>query len=302
MKWIKRGLIFQPTKAKWMITHATLPFAEKIGEDIYRVYFSARDQLNRSQPGFIEIDIKEPYKCLYISETPILGLGDLGCFDDSGVTACCIVEHRSTKFLFYNGWNRGVTVPYHIYLGLAISKDEGKTFEKISKVPILDRNIHDPCITSSPSILIENGIWRMWYSSGGRWEVKNGKFKNYYQIKYAESRDGVDWERKGVVCIPYKSKDEYAIGRPCVLKEGSKYKMWYSYSSGSYRIGYAESKDGVVWERKDEEVGIDVSESGWDSESIEYPFVFIHQGKKYLLYNGNQFGKDGFGLAIETSI
>ena len=122
----------------------------------------------------------------------------------------------------------------------------------------------------------------------------------YYHIKYAESEDGIHWVRKGIVCINFKYEGETRIARPCVIKEDGIYKMWYCYGFGSYgyKIGYAESEDGIKWERKDEEAGIDVSESGWDSEMICYPFVFKHKGRKYMLYNGNEYGKTGFGYAI----
>ena len=76
--------------------------------------------------------------------------------------------------------------------------------------------------------------------------------------------------------------------------------MWFSYRSGSgkkYRIGYATSKLGEEWELRLEEVGIDVSADGWDSEMIEYPFVFDHGGIRYMLYNGNGNGRTGFGIA-----
>jgi hypothetical protein len=74
--------------------------------------------------------------------------------------------------------------------------------------------------------------------------------------------------------------------------------MWYSYRGDAYKIGYAESCDGKKWERLDAQVGITTSASGWDSEMIEYPFVFDHKGHRYMLYNGNDYGRTGFGLAI----
>ena len=78
--------------------------------------------------------------------------------------------------------------------------------------------------------------------------------------------------------------------------------MWYCYRGQkeikTYRIGYAESKGGLVWERKDELAGIDVSASGWDSECICYPYVFDYNNERYMFYNGNGYGKSGFGLAI----
>ena len=299
MKWLKKGLVIEPTgKLDWMVTHASIPFAENIEGNLYRVYFAGRDNRNRSQIGYIEVNINEPQKILYITEKPVLRFGSLGAFDDNGVMPSWIIRHDDTKYLYYTGWNQGVTVPFYLQVGLATSRDAGKTFERISKAPILDRSSHDPYLSASPCILIGNGVWRAWYTSCVRWEMENGKPKHYYHIRYAESKDGINWEREGVVCIDFKSREEYAIARPCVLKENDVYKMWYSYRGKSYRIGYAESKDGVHWRRKDEEVGIDVSQSGWDSEMICYAFVFIHRDRKYMLYNGNNYGKTGFGYAI----
>jgi len=297
MEWIKKGLIVQATgKLGWMVTHATVPFAENIGEDLCRIYFSGRDRLNRSLIGYAEVNLNEPQNILYITEKPVLGLGALGCFDDNGVTPSWVVDHEGSKYLYYIGWNRGSTVRMSLIAGLAISHDGGKTFTRYSKGPLLERTDMEPLsILTAPCVLIEGDLWRMWYVSGVEWVHKD---LPRYNIKYAESEDGIHWERKGVVCLDFKSKNENALARPCVIKEDGIYKMWYSYKGESYRIGYAESEDGVTWARKDEEAGIDVSESGWDSQMIEYAFVFKHKDKKYMLYNGNDYGKEGIGLAI----
>jgi len=233
-----------------------------------------------------------------VSEKPVIGLGPLGAFDDSGVSTSCIVNYQEKKYHYYVGWTLGVTVPFYFYVGLAISIDGGETFRRISPAPILERNDVDPYLTASPCVLVEDGRWRMWYVSGTGWELKDNRPRHYYHIKYAESSDGIHWNREGIVCIDYQSENEYAIARPCVIKEGGIYKMWYSYRGDSYRIGYAESTDGIKWARKDEDSGIDVSESGWDSEMIEYPFVFDHNDGRYMFYNGNGYGKTGIGLAV----
>jgi hypothetical protein len=192
----------------------------------------------------------------------------------------------------------GVTVPFYFYVGLALSEDGGESYTKVSSAPVLERNDIDPYLTASPCVLIEDGTWRMWYVSGTGWEMKDGQPRHRYHIKYAESSDGIQWRREGVVCIDYGSEDEYAIARPCVIKEDGFYKMWYSYRGDHYRIGYAESRDGIEWQRKDAESGIDVSESGWDSEMIAYPYVFADEGRHYMLYNGNGYGRTGIGLAL----
>jgi hypothetical protein len=244
------------------------------------------------------MDIKYPGEILCWSEKPVLGVGELGTFDESGAMGDWIVAQEGNFFLYYTGWNLGVTVPFRNAIGLAVSEDGGHNFVRYSKGPILDRNIHDPCFVSNSCILVDKEKWRMWYLSCDQWKIEGDIPKHYYHLKYAESDDGIQWERNGIVCIDFRSQDEYAISRPSVLKNGGKYKMWYSYRGRSYRIGYAESDNGIEWVRKDEEVGIDVSESGWDSEMIEYPYIFDHEGQRYMLYNGNGYGRTGIGLAV----
>jgi len=292
-------VIFSPhEKSDWMVTHAAVPFADRIGEDTFRVYFCARDQQQRAQVGYFEIDITRPELILYLHEKPVIGLGPLGAYDDSGAISSWIVNLGEQKYCYYSGMTLGVTVPFYFYLGVAISRDGGRTFFKHSESPILERNNVDPYLTGHACVLRDDLTWRMWYVSGYRWGREKGQPKHYYHIKYAESMDGLNWDRKGVVCIDFKAKDEYAIGRPCVLKDKGFYRMWYSYRGRSYRIGYAESPDGLNWERKDQQVGIDVSDSGWDSQMIEYAHVFDHKGELYMLYNGNSYGKTGIGLAV----
>ena len=44
-------------------------------------------------------------------------------------------------------------------------------------------------------------------------------------------------------------------------------------------------------------VNLQVSETGWDSEMICYPHIAKIDNKIYLFYCGNEFGKNGFGVA-----
>jgi len=299
MKWIKKGLIFRPDgNNEWMKSHASLPIADKIKNDLYRIYFSSRNSKNWSSIFYVEININEPTKILRISESPILYPGKLGTFDDTGVMAASLVNKNEKKYLYYIGWNQSTTVPFRWSIGLALSKDGGENFTRFSEGPILDRNTIDPYLVSSPTVLLEGNLWKMWYISGLKWERISGKFRIPYHIRYAESHDGINWNREGVVCIDFKDKTETRIGRASVIKEEQTYRMWYSYAGEKYRIGYAESDDGIHWFRKDEEIGISESSSGWDSEMIEYSYVFDHKGIRYMLYNGNNYGETGFGYAI----
>jgi hypothetical protein len=298
MRWIKKGIIFEvDARVPWQTSHAAVPIPLHLEKDRFRIYFSSRDPLGRAQLGYVELELNDLRLPIAVAEQPALRLGDLGTFDESGVIGDWIVRRGDELYLYYTGWNRGVTVPFRNAIGLALSRDGGKTFARYATGPIMDRSIHDPCFVSNSCVLVEDGRWRMWYLSGLRWENPTGALKHYYHIKYAESADGIDWNRNGTICIDFQNADEYAIARPCVIHEDGIYKMWYSCRGETYRIGYAVSHDGISWQRKDDLVGINVSDSGWDSEMIEYGFVFDHGGRRYLLYNGNGYGKTGIGLA-----
>jgi len=298
MNWKKLGLIFCPSgEFEWMQSHASVPIAEHINGDLFRVYFSSRDIFNRSYVSFIIIDINDPNKILFLSEKPILSPGKLGEFDDSGAMATWLVKRESANFLYYIGWNLGITVPFRNSIGLAISHSDND-YIRYANAPILDRSLTEPYFCASCCVIPDGDLWRIWYLSCTGWSKDEaGKPRHHYHIKYAESKDGIHWDRNGLVAIDYTDMNEYAISRPSVIRDDC-WHMWYSFRGDSYRIGYAKSEDGLRWTRKDSSVGIDVSKTGWDSDMIEYPFVFDHKNQRYMLYNGNDYGKTGFGLAV----
>lgn len=299
MKWIKKGLIFKPEgQHEWVMTHAMLPVADHISGDLYRIFFSGRDSFNRSHTGYIEIDINNPQNILKLSQEPVLALGSLGAFDDNGVSPTCLVNYQDAKYLYYFGWNKGSLVRAAEVSGLAISRDGGNSFHRFSRAPVIDRTDAEPYqILVISCILIENDTWRMWYDSADEWQTPE---LPRYNIKYAESTDGIHWVRKGIVSVDYKSRDESRISRASVIKEDGRYKMWHCYAmnSGGYRMGYAESADGYRFRRMDDSLTIQASPSGWDSEMVCYPHVFIHEGRKIMLYCGNGYGRTGFGMAV----
>ena len=297
--WKKLGLVCDgPGSARWAVSHAALPVVQVTGESRVRVYFSGRDGHGRSQVGVGDLDLSAAVPRMTIRPSLVLGLGAIGAFDDNGVTTSSLVECEGRWYLYYTGWTRGVTVPFYFFGGVAVS-DDGDTFRRVSPAPILERNAVDPYLTASPWVLVDDGIWRMWYVSALQWTVEDGVPKHYYHIRYAESSDGLMWRRDGTVCIDFACADEHAFGRPCVIRDrDGGYRMWYWYRGEKYRIGYAESADGIVWRRRDADAGIEPSPSGWDAEMIEYPAVFDLGARRYMLYNGDGYGRTGIGLAV----
>ncbi|HEV7565358.1 MAG TPA: hypothetical protein VGO31_05305 [Microbacteriaceae bacterium] len=299
VKWERQGLLFAPPDRPWSVTHASLPVA-LARTDGYRVYFASRDAANRSHVGWFDCSLQDQ-RVIRVSNEPVLAPGPLGTFDDHGVYPASIVEHGGRLFLYTIGWNPGAREPlFYSSIGLAISDDGGTTFERVSPAPIMARSEHDPCLVTSPFVLIDNDMWRMWYVSGFRWTEESDGLHSHYHIKYAESDDGVNWRRDGLVAIAHHD-GETNIARPSVVKDGNRYRMWYSRgTSEGYRIGYAESDDGYTWERADYAAGINVPAEGFDAHAQAYPWVMRDFDRWLMLYNGDSFGRAGIGLATSS--
>ncbi|MBQ9537264.1 MAG: hypothetical protein IJU79_05685 [Desulfovibrionaceae bacterium] len=305
MQWKKLGCIFAPHKlSDYIQEYARIPIVDHLYGDMFALYFGARDCTNRERIFRAYLNMST-YTITDIDRDPILDFGEtLGAFDDNGINPCCIVNVNGRKLLYYCGWNIHVKIPFTCAVGLAESFDGGKTFVKLFKGAVLDRDRIDYQFVAVNDVIYDNNIFKTWYLSCIEWKIENGKPKHYYNIHYAESLDGINWNKLDGPVIDFKNEYEYAISTPRVIKdEPNHYKMWYSYRGqkhiDTYRIGYAESEDGIHWIRKDEAMSsFDVSETGWDSEMICYPYLFKHNDRLYMLYNGNNYGKTGCGLAV----
>lgn len=299
MKWNKIGSIYCVSPMwNWKHSHSAMPIMVQMEDGIGRIFYTTRDANNRSSTSFFEINLAQPQQVIRDFERPLLSPGSIGFFDDSGAMGSCVVRFGNLLRMYYIGWNIGVTTPFRNAIGLAESIDGGNTFRKYSNGPLLDRSIHDACFPSSPHVLFVNGIWKMWYLSCTHWNLVNGQPKHYYHIKYASSHDGLTWKRDGHVCIDFQTDDEHAFGRSTVIFDDHIYKMWYCVRGSAYKLGYAESEDGLNWVRMDDKVGISASEAGWDSEMIAYPYVYRFEDRMFMLYNGNGYGRSGIGLAV----
>ena len=305
--WKKLGLVFCPEgTSEWMSSHATVPTPYHLHGDLWRIYFSTRDSSQRNQVGYVEVEIAETVKVCSVSQQPVIPFGKLGYFDCDGVYATSLVKHRGLLYFYYAGWNAGRDGIFYSAIGLAISEDNGLSFRKYTNAPVLGRDRVDKWAVMAPFVqkLAEDN-WLMLYTSGIElYHDKDGQVKSLYDVKSAYSQDGLEWFKTGETAIGLEEKDTN-IARACFGVEDGKFKAFYPYVSkalGNYRIGYAESADGLHYTRKDEHnlasslcVGPTLS---WDSDAVTYPHVFEHKGKFFMLYNGNGFGKTGFGMAV----
>lgn len=299
-KWEKQGLVFATNFVGF--THASHPCALQIDQDDFIVAFTCRDSNQRSHIflSHAKVDCGN----FQLTGEPKLALtpGPLGHFDCDGAISVCFVRYKQENYLYYVGWQNLARNIWHCDTGRAILDINNLSLIREYPGPIMGVNKDHPLSVAGTAFLVENGVWRAWHNSVIKWEETiTGELKPYYGIHHATSLNGVDWKYEAGLVIPFADEYEYAFGRPCVAVINGEYCMWYAHRASkdisTYRIGYATSKDGVHWERKDSFAGIDVSTAGWDSQMICYPFVFEHDGWLYMLYNGNHYGKTGFGYA-----
>lgn len=296
--WEKCGQIISPQKNhpylwNWISASCSIPTDL---DGIVRLYITGMDMNKRSVILTCLLNL-ETLEVSELSKSPVVALGRKGTLDENGTGYPTVIKIENDYYLFHLGWIQGVHVPW--YNGLFLSKSSnGIDFKRVSEAPIFDRNHSDPLGIGSMCLLKEGHSFSFWYSRFESWGKDGDDKKHYYNIKRAHNNGVTDsWEVNDQICINFESDDEYAIAKPSVIKIDNTYIMWYSYRGESYKIGFAYSKDGQNWTRNDKLTGLDYSEEGWDSEMLCYPHVFESGDQYYMLYNGNDYGKTGVGLA-----
>ena len=295
MTWIKKGLIIEPDKNLWWNqSHGMLPTVQHLKDDRYKVFYSGRDKDSVSHIGYSIIEIQDDIIIeLAKSSEPIISPGERGTFDDNGVTPSSIQSQK----MYYIGWNSGTTTT-RMSLIMGMANETDGTYKRVSRAPLMPKTDKEPFgICTAPFVIKDQNVYKMWYVSGNGWISKD---LPEYDIKYATSKDGYTWERNGTVSLALE-ENETALARPCVFRSGNIFEMYFSYKDPAigYRIGYATSTDGINFTRHlDSDECLSVSESGFDSEMVEYSFVFGHKDRIFMMYNGNNYGEKGIGYAV----
>lgn len=315
MKWQKKGLIFDPTEHK--LSNNCFEFAQSpqtlVFDNFVRIYFSTRQKdVNTrkylSHISFVDFDM-EFNKVLNISTDTVIELGQLGCFDEHGIFPINILRHNNKILAYTCGWSRRVSVSVETSTGLAFSEDNGVTFKKVGTGPVLTSSIYEPMLVGDSFVKVYDNCFHMWYIFGQRWMIpqNNEPAARVYKIAHAISDDGINWHKEeGKQIIADSLNEDECQALPTVIKIKNRYHMYFCFREATdfrknahrgYRLGYAWSDDLRSWTRDDEAGGMGFSEKGWDSEMMCYPHIFECSGQVYLLYNGNEFGRYGFGLA-----
>jgi predicted GH43/DUF377 family glycosyl hydrolase len=314
MKWKKLGKIFDPIDHK--LANNCIDYAQSpqvlVFDDFVRIYFSTRERDTTgkfiSHVSFVDMD-KNMKNLIQVSENTVITMGALGCFDEHGIFPFNVLRNGDEVFGFIGGWSRRVSVDIETSIGLSISSDNGLTFKRIGDGPVLSSTLDEPFLVGDPFVLNIEGKFHMWYIYGTRWiqnPVKDLK-ERVYKIGHAVSLDAINWKKTNRQIIDNKLNENECQALPTVIYHKNMYHMIFCFrqaigfrenSKDAYRLGYAYSKDGNTWKRDDENIGINTTDGDWDSDMMCYPHIFEVENKVYLLYNGNNFGKHGFGLAV----
>jgi hypothetical protein len=314
MKWSKLGKIFDPTQHA--LPNNCFAFAQApqtlVLKDRVRIYFSTRerDSIGKylSHVAFVDFD-RSLNNIIGISNKTVIALGNLGCFDEHGIFPVNLIQDGHRVLAYTTGWNRKVSVSADASIGLAISHDNGLTFQKYGQGPVMAATLNEPFLVGDAYVAKFCGLFHMWYIFGTCW-IKSSEPvapDRVYKIAHATSENGIDWNRDGKPIIADRLNTDECQALPTVFYQSGTYHMYFCYrqahgfrtqSDNGYRLGYARSNDLFDWVRDDHLAGIDTSEDGWDSQMQCYPHTFELDGKIYMLYNGNEFGRTGFGLAV----
>ena len=314
MRWIKLGRVFDPREFELpddCSEFAQAPQVLLLG-DVVRTYFSTRfrDDSGKYLSHVAFVDFDRHFDVLRVSTDTVVGLGKLGCYDEHGVFPFNVLRTEHGLFGYIGGWSRRVSVSVDGSIGLAVSEDDGLTFRRMGDGPVLTSSPKEPFLIGDPFVQVFGGLFHMWYIFGTAWKrfSRHGAPERIYKIGHAESRDGVEWQRREegrhVVADVLGGDESQAL--PTVIKIDRRYHMFFCFRQSygfrehqerAYRIGHAVSEDLHTWARDDDGFGLDVSDGAWDSDMVCYPHVFGMDGAVYLMYNGNEFGRFGFGLA-----
>lgn len=297
------GLVKLPdARSQWQHSHAMIPTPICFGGNTVRVFTTFCDEAGVGRVGYVDVLAQDPTQVVGISQQPVLDIGRPGSFDDNGVLACSVVRvDDSTLYMYYVGFELCHKIRYRLLTGLAISSDDGESFRRVKSTPVLERSPSEQFFRGGPFCIYREGLFKMWYVAGSDWVDINGKSMPVYDIRYAESLDGINWPSRGEVVMAIEKDDEHGFGRPYVTEcEDGTFSMHYSIrrrSLGQYRMGVAFSDDGISWRREDENLNFDVSPGGHDSLAVMYAAPFQSSGQHFMFYNGNDFGRHGFAVA-----
>jgi hypothetical protein len=302
-RWQPLGQLVEPRSARgWWASHASYPTAHVRADGLVTIFFSVRDAHNRSALAAVEVMIEgDRVELAGPVRGPLFEPGPRGAFDADGVTVTSVLRDGDRLLAYYLGWTVGGSVPFTNFIGLAVADADAAHFERVSAAPIVGRSPENPFTVGYPWVLRRGEGFHMWFGSHLRWGPTGLEMSHV--LKEAHSIDGITWTPDPRIVVPLAGTSdaaEFALSRPVVIAErGRQLSMWYACRRPRYALGFASSIDGgATWQRDDRAICFLGKPEAWESEERSYPCVFDHRGRRYMLYNGNGYGRTGFGVAL----
>lgn len=303
--WMRQTIFcdFKKFKSDWIKSHSYVPTAFLTANNI-RVLISFWDKNKIGRIGFIDIDSNNPTKIIDYSKKPSLDVGEPGCFDEHGVTPLSIIRDKNYLRLYYAGWQRNKQYRYTLFTGLAISTDEGRSFERYQKTPIIGPTPQSPQVRTGGCVIYDNGIWKTWYAEAHGTIIMNNKKVPTYNLAYMESNDGINWSDKGIIVKKTQENKIFGYGRSAIVKINQKYHAWMSVRTyNGYKIGYCHSADGINWSNFDFfNKGLEPNaQSCSENLEVAFPSLIIRENTTCMFYNGNNYGENGIMVATTNT-
>lgn len=208
----------------------------------------------------------------------------------------CVLRVDGKYKMWYTGQARGFS-----FIGYAES-DDGIHFERVLSEPVLvSERAWEGFSVMNPCVIYEEGKYRMWYAAGETYEPN--------VLAYAESEDGIHWEKQRINPIFVAQKENYyeqdRVGGCQVIKipELGYVMLYIGYEDiDTARICGAVSPDGLTrWKRFACNPLVSPSEGGWDADACYKPSFMWNQdtGQWMIWYNGRRGEDECIGLVVK---
>lgn len=316
LRWRRLGRLLDPSTAG--LPGGCREFAQSpqalVLDDRVRIYFSSRtrDLGNGKYVSHVcFVDMSPDLGTVFgVNREPVIARGRLGCFDEHGIFPFSVLRHEGRVCAYTTGWSRRVSVSVDTAIGLAVSDDDGRSFRRHGDGPVMGASLHEPFLVGDAFVRVFGGVFHMWYIFGTAWKryAPDAEPDRTYKIGHAVSEDGIHWQREEahqIVADRLDADESQAL--PTVARIGGLYHMFFCYRHSAdfranrdrgYRLGHAVSEDLREWTRDDEAGGVTGRPGEWDSDMQCYPHLFTAGRRTFLLYNGNAFGRHGFGASV----
>jgi len=259
----------------------------------YNNYFSWRSRnaiaLARSEDG---VKWSDPSICLEADETSGW---------ENHVNRASVWFKDGVFHMWYTGQADGYS-----RIGYATSED-GVKFVRVSRMPVMiPERPHEGYSVMNPYVRWDEkrGVWRMWYAAGETFEPN--------VICYAESRDGIKWEKSPINPILQKGRKKSWEGDRVggcevhPLPDGRWAMFYIGYSNvDTAHIGCAISPDGITqWKRLRSNPIVKPTAGSWDADAVYKPSVVMDEKEnRWLLwYNGRTSTREYIGMVEHAGL